>query len=286
MRSKRYELAMRTLRRSSRGLSEIVGTLMLVLIVVGAATSLSIFITEYQKQVQAEEGYTHDQQLEKLRITEVTPTLMTGSMTNFGSMTFNLASESSESSIVTAIYVNNNPVEQYLVAEVSPNASYTWIPIAAGGQLDLSAHEVVDILLYFNPMTPSNSSFYDTSFDLLTADYVTIQAETAYLNTFQLSLVPPTAIAEVTTLTTYTGTGYLTVPVLDGSQSVVPDANDTIVQWNWVLTDNTAMTTQMFSGEKWALEGSYTYVATDSYSATLTVLSSDGLSGSTTISFV
>src|SRR5579871_5007354 len=141
---------MRPIRREARGLSEIVGTLMLVLIVVGAATSLSIFVTEYQRQLQSQEAYVHDQQLEKLRVTEVTPALVG---TSFVSMTFDVASESSETSVVTSFYVNGNPVESYNVAEISPNASTVWVPIAPGGQLSLDQHEQVAVIVYFNPST-------------------------------------------------------------------------------------------------------------------------------------
>ncbi len=59
---------MRRVRGNSRGLSEIVGTLILILIVVAAATALSVFVTGYEKTVLSQEANTHERTLESYTI--------------------------------------------------------------------------------------------------------------------------------------------------------------------------------------------------------------------------
>jgi flagellin-like protein len=51
-------------RLGSRGLSEIVGTLMLVLIVVSAATVFAYYVASYEQQLIAEQSLNHQRSLE------------------------------------------------------------------------------------------------------------------------------------------------------------------------------------------------------------------------------
>ena len=59
---------MRRFRGNSRGLSEIVGTLILILIVIAAATALSVFVTGYEKTVLSQEANSHEKSLESYAI--------------------------------------------------------------------------------------------------------------------------------------------------------------------------------------------------------------------------
>ena len=59
---------MRRFRGNSRALSEIVGTLILILIVVAAATALSVFVTGYEKTVLSQEANSHEKSLESYTI--------------------------------------------------------------------------------------------------------------------------------------------------------------------------------------------------------------------------
>lgn len=277
---------MRRLSRDHLGLSEIVGTLMLVLIVVGAATALSVFVQSYQKQVQAEQQVQHQQNLEDLRIIGVQPTLNASSPGTYSFLSFMVASEDAENSTLTEFLVNGNPVERYTATEVSPTPGPT-IPLINGAQLNVSPREQTRINLTFDGGVPAVSSFYDAAFVLATTSFVHIEVQTYFLNDFQRTLVPPTAVALVGTIQTFSGSTYVTVPVLDGSQSIEAGANETIVAWKWVLTNNTGGgTTTTFSGQKWVLVGSSGIDPLDSYTATVTVESSDGLFDSASVNFL
>ena len=84
---------MRRFRGSSRGLSEIVGTLILILIVVAAATALSVFVTGYEKTVLSQEADSHEKTLESYSIFGINiPETYEAPQTVHGNATWDLAS--------------------------------------------------------------------------------------------------------------------------------------------------------------------------------------------------
>src|SRR5690348_9978222 len=103
---------MRRISRSRRGLSEIVGALMLVLIVVVAATALSAFVASYQKQLQAEQAIHQDRTLESLTILHAAPPL-NATETKLAQLQFTVASLSVNPSTITRIEINHQPLQQY-----------------------------------------------------------------------------------------------------------------------------------------------------------------------------
>ena len=235
---------MRLIRRSGRAISEIVGALMLVLIVVVAATSLAIFVASYQKQLQAEQAVTQQRSLEHLTVLHALPTLASAG-TNWSALNFSLASLYINPSTVTEITLNDQPLRQYSAWTLDlASGKFVAVVVGPGGQLTLAPREQVNVLVDLNASS-ANFSFYDARFVLHTTDYVKIDVFTQLLNDFNRVFIPPTAIALVTPLQTLNGANFTTVPVLDGSQSF-PPANGSIVAWIWqVSPDNVSA-----SGEK------------------------------------
>ena len=285
----------RSLRRDSTGLAEIVGTLLLVLIVVGAAVAFSLFVAAYQAQVQAEESAAHTRSLEDIRILSVATVLnSTDGEVNFSSLSFVAGSLDVNTMTVNELEINGLLINFYTVTPLGsaeavqvcelcnradPLFSHTSL------EFNLTSLEQATItvnLTTWNPTLQPHGGFF-TPYNLTAsgvADFVSISLYTTLGNDFHSVFLPPTAVPLVEQSETYSGGNYTPVLVFDGSQSLVP-ANDTIVSWSWLIRDGSFSLS--LSGEK-ALE-LQSDVPAGAYSVTLVVTSSDGLSDTATIPY-
>jgi flagellin-like protein len=262
---------------SRLGLSEIVGALMLVLIVVVAATAFSAFVATYQKQAQAEQAIQQDRNLEKLSVLNADPQLSrNGAQLN--NFVFVLASLSVNPSVVTEIAINHFPLLQYNTTRLNlTTGTIQSGAVGAGGELFLGPRDQVTINVSLNASETSSYSLYST-YVLTTADAVQVDLFTGLENDFTRVYIPPTAIAIVTQLQTLSNGSYIPLPVLDGTNSFQPGTNESIVSWAWTLTPGNLTAT----GER-VVEGGL--AANTLYTITLRVTNSDGLVGSATITY-
>jgi flagellin-like protein len=265
----------RGVRANSLGLSEIVGSLMLVLIVVSAATAFSLFIAAYQKQVQAEEAQAHLKSLESLRVVTVQTQVNLSSATPDSLLELNFSVESLDvnPTLLTALDIDNQAVRNYSVWELNlTSGAFQSIQVAALGLLNIGPNEQFDLAV--DVSAGPGSSFYDAAFGLLSSSYVQIDLFTYLANDFRASFLPPTAIALVTVDQTYNATTdtFVPVPILDGLNSLQPGQNATIVSWNWNITPDNTVTT----GEE--AEAGFVDLNTE-HTITLTVTNNFGLVG-------
>lgn len=277
---------MRRLLRSSAAVSEIVGTLMLVLIVVVAATAFAAFVQSYQKQAQAEQAYSHDQHLESLHVLSVTPVAnQTNHNATWLTLNFTVASEYINPSTITAITVNANAVAQYVVWRVDPNSGLLVpSPVSLASPLTLNPREQVGIVVTFSA-TPALGSLVNLGYMLSTTSYIQLNLFTGLQNDFVGLFIPPTAFAVVSTVASFSGGGFVDVPVLDGSSSFQA-GNSTLVRWAWNVTETapTPGTQPTVFGEKVVATSLFT--SGGHYLVTLAVTNSDGLSGTSTITYI
>lgn len=249
---------------------------MLVLIVVVAATTLAVFVAQYQQQLQAERAIQNAKNLEHLTVIHATPTLAIGGK-NWSALNFSLGSLYINPSIVTEIAVNNQPLKQYSAWQINfSNGQLQQAVIGPGGQLTLGPHQEANVLVDFN-RSSGNFSFYNASFVLATTDFVKIDIYTGLLNDFTRLFLPPTAIAVVAPLQTFNGTGFTTVPVLDGTNSFA-GGNATLDSWTWTVSPD-GLTAH---GEKAVVAFNPIYSL---HNITLVVGDSNGLLGTDTIQY-
>jgi flagellin-like protein len=264
---------MRHFRRNVRGLAEIVGTLMLVLIVVAAAVAFSIFVSTYQQQVQAQETYQHDQALESVHILSIAPNV-TGSG-QYRSLNFTMAAEDVNPSTITGIAINADPVIFYNVTDLELNVTpvqLTTVTLSAGTNFVLTPGDEATVHVNFTtglafplPLTSSN--------------YVKIDLYTAYLNDFSRVFIPPSAIILVDTNVL----GNSITTILDGSQSTQPEGNATIVSWSWTVTNESAPAVHTTYLGEVAQTSPHLFLGI--YWVDLTVTNSDGLTGVANITY-
>lgn len=259
---------MRSLRRSDRGLSEIVGTLMLVVIVVTAATLLAAFVASYQKQLQTEEAFSHNQSLESLKVLGLI-TSLNAAGTSFRNINFTLASEYINPSTILSISINNVPLRSFWWEDL---ANRSWQETVLGQTLTLAPQQEI----YVSTNTSSlNDSFL--SAPPLPDQYLKFDVDTVLQNDFSRVFLPPVALAVVSNMTLSVSTS---VTLLDASESFQPGGNATIVQWNWSVTSFASPGKPLYYlGEK--VEVSPVFVTGKQYWVNLTVTNSDGLLGAT-----
>jgi flagellin-like protein len=259
---------MRRFRRSERGLSEIVGTLMLVVIVVTAATLLAAFVATYQQQLQTEQAFTHDQSLESLKVLGLT-TALDASRTAFENINFTLASEYINPSTVLGISINNVPLKSFWWENL---ANHTWQETTLGASLSLASEQEI---LVSTSTSSGNDSFLGAP--PVPNVYLKVDVYTLLQNDFSRVFLPPVALSVVSNLT-LSPSNWATL--LDGSQSFQPGGNASIVEWNWsVVSLASPGTATYFSGEE--AEVSPAFLTGQHYWVNLTVTNSDGLLGTT-----
>lgn len=228
--------------RTARGIAEIVGTLMLILIVITAAVALAAFVATYEKQLLAEQNTANQQKLENLKILSITPVPDASNSSRWSSFSFVLASEYINPSIVDSISLNGQPLQAFWAVNLSnPNG----VPVAYSSStlslLTLAPRQqvIVEVNLTLGPGGHFDS-IYNPSFFLTTTDYIEVSVYTQLQNTFSAVFIPPTAIAVVSSLATYSGGLYETIPILDGSNSFAA-TNETVVEWDWNVTNSTEL---------------------------------------------
>ncbi len=255
--------------RSRRGLSEIVGALMLVLIVVGAATALSLFVASYQKQLEAEQTLTQNRGLEKIDVLRASSTLNASAPSSGALLTVNLtlASLNVNPATVIEVMLDNQVVRNYSAWRLNlTTGQFETVTVAAGGQFALAPREQLNLLV--DVSQGPGSSFYDPSFSLRDTDYLQVDLITGYENDFRAVFLPPTAIALVSLVQTWNGTALVSTALLDGSHSF-QSGNGTLVRWAWsVAPDNTTAL-----GE----DATPTFTTKGLHAITLTVTNSFGL---------
>lgn len=273
---------MRRVRGSRHGLAEIVGTLMLVVIVVAAATAFSFFVAAYQKQLQAEETLSHNKSLEDLRILALMPNVTTDSLQ------IELASLDVNSITIDGMTLNGNTIVNYSV--VSSSGTILDGPLCLNGNplvasnascvLDLPAESHAFLSVDFNPSDKGYAFAPGTTFLLNESDLLEFALFTSLGNEFVQSFVPPVALAEVTFVGSF--------PILDGSNSYQPSGgttqNVTIDLWHWNVTaPKGSNDTGNFTGQEVELPADLT--SRVQYVIWLNVTSSESLVGSTHIDY-
>jgi flagellin-like protein len=275
---------------ASRGIAEIVGTLMLVLIVVAASIAFAAFVASYQKQLQTQENATNQRNLESLRVlslAEVHPEA-SPNQTNLENFTFVLASEYVNPSTIISISINGNPLRSFAAMELSPTPGTVHCNSSAS-PLVLVPFEQVEITVVTDSAASAGCGYsFFSSLTFPLDQFLQVSLFTQLQNTFTNVFLPPTAVPLVSTLAEFTGSGYENVPVLDGSHSF-QSGNATITSWTWQVTNTTTgaappRLSWNASGEELVAPFLSTAVGANyTYSISLTVENSNGLLGIDTI---
>jgi len=293
--------------RRQRALAEIVGTLMLVVIVVAAATAFSFFVASYQKQLQAEETLSHDRALESVKVLDVAETTCAAyadhcnasgvPSDSFANVSFLVASlDVNKISIsglfldgtgvvnYTAVYSNHTAVDPcYNASQHKPGPLNLLTGLVACVPIALDSYSSVRLYFNLDENLSGAYAFGGSYASLLPTSVLTLKVLTLLTNAFTESFTPPSAIASVF----FVSSSPSAVPVFDGLNSYQPVSSDnsSIVGYSWSLYDVTTSIPASCPTETGPEVECPGLTSSDTYSVNLTVTNTDGLTGLTSITY-
>jgi flagellin-like protein len=275
---------MRRERMDGSGVSEIVGALMLTLIVVVAAASFALFVSERQQEIQNQQMLELKRSQENLQVLSVSPTFnSTGGV--WLELNFTVASVHNEKSRLTRMEVNGEVVKMFELQRY--NRTSGAIDII---QMDYNDRFYIEPLETVNVVLNTTSDFFSPNVHILTADSVNLGLYTEYLNEFSKAFIPPTAVAKVITEVQWNGTAYAPFMILDASPSTFY-GSAYATSWSWtILGDDDGDGNYGESGEvsadRTGMKTAANFPRTGiSYQITLKTHDNYGMSGTTTFVF-
>lgn len=197
---------------------------MLVVIVVTAATLLAAFVASYQKQLQTEEAFSHDQGLESLKVLGLVTSLNSAG-TAYRNINFTLASEYINPSTILSISINNVPLGSFWWQSF---VNHTWYHTLLPQTLTLPSQQEIYVSTNTSVM---NNSFLAAA--PLPNHYLKFDVYTVLQNDFSRVFLPPAPWAVASEINP---SGNNPITVLDGSESFQPGGNASIVNWAWTVT--------------------------------------------------
>jgi flagellin-like protein len=322
-RSATVKTGMRSVRQQHRGLAEIVGTLMLVVIVVAAATAFSFFVSAYERQVLSEESQQHDRTLEVGKVAGIQQCTASNCSqlycTNNTDLQHNLSLlgcangvqhlpdlvlEGREAVLNVSFVsgdVNSMFFTQYLL---NGQASEGWLFYPHGAtprwMSDLTetaanwtacqpTQNISGSIVSVNSTCSEIPPYGQVNISIFTSTAlpspISLEMYTSLSDTFEYSFTPPVPVIKTTVLPE----GSISEPLFDGSSSYQPAGGDnasiTGYSWSFVDLNNSSATILPYQGPQIEVVNlsSAGPWAGNTFKVTLLVTNSDGLSASTAV---
>ena len=256
-------------------MSEIVGALMLTVIVVVAAGSFAVFVSERQKQVQDQQMYQLDKQQELLVINSLRPTTASGN-DQFLNLNFTVTSEHQHESHVTKVAVDGLVLRQFETYSLNLSSGNWEMHLLHWN--DTFAIDPTEQLF----ISVNATDFFQSSAPFNVTKMISMEITTSYQNSFSKVFMPPSAIVAITTEALWNGTShnYTSYLVADGSGSAAQDGAS-VVYYNWTVTPRGGGAPIALYGLKTTVQ----FPVAGNYVITLTVTDSDGMVGRGSLSY-
>lgn len=213
---------MRALIRDSRGVSNIIGALLLVAITIVAAAGFAIMVSQIQKAEMERQSLLDAVKGEKLQIMSISPTLNGSRISRLDLSVLNLDARESR---VNAVLVNGRPASNFSSFDEAGNeANHTYympLEIPAGRSRLLSVNF---------------SKNYPSQYNVSSAEPLEVTLITSRANNFKKVFFPPTAVAGVEITTEDLGIADRDVLILDGSKSF---DDGSILGYRWTISNGT-----------------------------------------------
>jgi flagellin-like protein len=270
----------RTSRASGeRGIAELVGALMLVLIVVAASVTFAFYIASEEQQQLAERTALHLKNLENVTVQTIDINPVGANASIGRNVTLVLSSSDIYNVSITDIALGGNPAKSYCIdpgcnyTNPSDLANFSNFPVVGGNDTQY----LTLVPFSVTAVTINDSQFYLQPFTL-SPHGITVTLGTVRGNEFVESLVPPVPRIGLQFIDNY--------PLLDGSASFQPHGgsfpNASINAWTWKV-QNVALgpinDTGNYIGEQ--VQMRLTFSPGALYNITLTVTNTLGLNATT-----
>jgi hypothetical protein len=210
------------LTTDERAVSVVVGALMLIIIVVTAATGIAVMVAQMQKEEVERQSHLAAVEHEALEIRH---------------LDLELTENSSLWNSINLTIVNLNVKDSYLTA-VSVNDRYATHGTAEEERVNLTRRILVPAMRSVELELNLTTDFENTV-NLSMTEPVAIRIVTSLLNHFERTFQPPAAIVKTRIEPEDLGVADRDVLVLDGSESF---DDGTIISWSWTVVDGSATT--------------------------------------------
>jgi len=235
------------------GLSVIVGTLLLIIVVVGSVSALALMVSEAQKKEMERNSLRIAVESENLKITSLALKTDNLSDESWSTLRINVVNLNTEEARIVGININDINAENYTDKD---GVSYNF-----KNQFPIPSARSVKIFLNL-------TSNFTSPLNISKDRYIKVILFTSLANNFERVFLPPVPIIKVNVESEFNATEVLT---LDGSDSI--DREGTIINYTW-HSDN--FTPSYGYGQKYMTNN-----FTSPFNVTLSVTDSNGMQGST-----
>ncbi|MFZ3384182.1 MAG: hypothetical protein WA144_09675, partial [Candidatus Methanoperedens sp.] len=247
------------------GLSVVVGTLLLIIVVVGSVSALALMVNEAQKKEMERNSLRIAVESENLKITSLAPRADNLSDENWSTITINVVNLNTEEARIVGININNRNAKTYTDGVREYN-SQSQFPVPEGASRQIILNLVANSS--FNSTSSLNISF-TPPLNISRKDPIRVILFTSLANNFERVFLPPVPIIKVNVESEIIANMSMEVLTLDGSDSIYREG--TIINYSWQGDNFTPG-----SGQKYKTNN-----FTRPFNVTLTVTDSNGMQGST-----
>ncbi len=239
------------------GLSVVVGTLLLILIVVASVSALSVMVSEAQKKEMEQRSLRAAVESENLKILSLALNGPDGNG-NWTNMIITVVNLNTEESRIVGLNINGMNAANYTdgVKEYNFQSQFP-VPAARSRQIILN--------LTSNFTSPINIS---------KNDHIRVILFTSLTNNFERVFLPPVPIIKVSS---ESDIGFGNVLVLDGSDSISHES--TIISYQWQV-NNTYNPAYNYSKSGQMVRIPFDFINVSKFLVNLNVTDSNGMSGS------
>jgi len=237
---------------------------MLTLIVVVAAGSFAVFVSQKQEAAQQQQLYDQHKQQEALAIMGLNPNRTSNG--NFDQLNFTLASNHNLDSRIVKVTVNNHVLREFWVwGADQPLEKLNW-----SSKFIISSHQQLNINI-----TPDD--FFENGITIDAGGFVEIAISTDFQNTFSRLFMPPSALLRLNTESQWDPaiSNFKDFLILDGSGSTA-QGESFIVSYQWNISSvNDPMIYVTYTGMKARAD----FPSNGDYWVNLTVADNHGMIG-------
>lgn len=276
------------LRENEDGVSVIVGTLMLILITVIAATGLAIMISEFQKEDMERQSHIRNVEHENLGLPYID---LTNNKTFWNEWSAGTITGSGNWSTLALTILNLDVADSYVIA-ISVNGRYAKNYTFNDVEYSPTKRLLIPARKSRENVQINFTLSFDEPFFVGTGEALDVRVMTSLYNTFERTFEQPTPVVHFAIRTEELGFVDRDLLVLDGSDSFDDGA---ITAWCWAIEDGSK--TVPFAGN-WSdtanirtsfLEGRKATARPDSpgpFRINLTVTDDAGMTSSSQYSFI
>jgi len=244
--------------KDESGLSVVVGTLLLIIVVVASVSALALMVSEAQKKEMERNSLRSAVESENLKITSLALN-DTDSDGYWNTMKITVVNLNTEEARIVGININDRNAENYTDGVREYNFQNQF-PVPEGGSRQI----LLNLTSNFTPQLNISRN-----------DAMRVILFTSLANKFERVFLPPVPIIKVGVVSEQIGTDFHDVLALDGSDSI--DREGTIIKYQWQVSNSTIILGNL-SGQKARMN--FNLTNTGKFWVELNVTDSNGILGS------